>query len=42
MTARQLRIDPLTWDGDEPVIHGPTTTPQPAPWLDGARVERSG
>jgi hypothetical protein len=42
MTARQLRIDPLTWDGDEPAIHGPTTTPQPAPWLDGARVERSG
>jgi GH43 family beta-xylosidase len=35
-TARQLRIDPLTWDGDVPVMHGPTHTPQPAPWMDGA------
>lgn len=33
MSARQLRIDRLTWDGVRPVLHGPTFTPQPAPWL---------
>lgn len=31
MRARLMRIDRLTWDGDMPVIHGPTWTPQPAP-----------
>lgn len=33
MTARQLRIDRLTWQGSRPILHGPTFTPQPAPWL---------
>lgn len=28
MSARQMRIDLLTWDGDIPVIHGPTWTRQ--------------
>lgn len=42
MTARQLRIDRLTWSGETPVLHGPTHTPQPAPWLDGERTERFG
>jgi GH43 family beta-xylosidase len=28
MSARQMRLDRLTWHGDEPVIHGPTWTPQ--------------
>lgn len=32
-TARQLRIDLLTWVNDRPVLHGPTYTPQPALWL---------
>lgn len=32
-TARLLRIDRLNWDGDKPVITGPTWTPQPAPNL---------
>ena len=31
MTARLLRVDRLTWEGDRPVIHGPTWTPQPTP-----------
>jgi GH43 family beta-xylosidase len=33
MTARQLRIDPLTWHNGVPIMHGPTYTPQPAPWV---------
>jgi GH43 family beta-xylosidase len=28
MSARQMRLDRLTWHGNEPVIHGPTWTPQ--------------
>lgn len=32
-TARLMRIDRLTWDGDRPVLHAPTFTPQPIPWL---------
>ena len=28
MSARRMCLDRLTWDGDEPVIHGPTWTPQ--------------
>jgi beta-xylosidase len=28
MTGRLLRVDRLTWDGDKPIIHGPTWTPQ--------------
>lgn len=28
MSARQMRIDLLTWNGDIPVIHGPTWTQQ--------------
>lgn len=28
MSARLMRIDRLSWDGAEPVLHGPTTTPQ--------------
>jgi GH43 family beta-xylosidase len=31
MTARRMCLDRLHWDGDRPVIHGPTSTPQPAP-----------
>ncbi|MDX2163539.1 MAG: glycoside hydrolase family 43 protein [bacterium] len=27
-TARRMHIDPMTWDGDTPVMHGPTDTPQ--------------
>jgi GH43 family beta-xylosidase len=30
-TARRLCIDRLTWDGDRPVLHAPTHTPQPMP-----------
>ncbi|MCC7448942.1 MAG: glycoside hydrolase family 43 protein [Anaerolineae bacterium] len=29
MTARLMRVDRLHWDGDRPVIDGPTYTPQP-------------
>lgn len=35
--GRTMRIDRLRWEGDTPVMDGPTTTPQPAP-----RVEASG
>jgi GH43 family beta-xylosidase len=28
MTARRMCIDPLQWDGDRPVVAGPTWTPQ--------------
>ncbi|MFN8528566.1 MAG: glycoside hydrolase family 43 protein [Anaerolineae bacterium] len=28
-TARRMCIDPLTWDGDTPRLHGPTWTEQP-------------
>lgn len=31
MTARLMRIDRLNWVGDQPIIDGPTWTPQPAP-----------
>jgi GH43 family beta-xylosidase len=31
MTARLMRVDKLTWQGDTPVIEGPTVTPQPLP-----------
>jgi GH43 family beta-xylosidase len=31
MTARLMRIDRLLWEGDHPIIHGPTWTPQPVP-----------
>mgnify|MGYP000179709542 CR=1 FL=1 len=31
MTARLMRIDRLVWDGDVPIIEGPTWTPQPVP-----------
>ncbi len=30
-TDRLMRIDRLTWEGDVPIIHGPTYTPQPTP-----------
>lgn len=30
-TARFPRIDRLAWEGGRPVVHGPTTDPQPAP-----------
>lgn len=30
MTARLMRVDRFTWEGDRPVFHGPTFTPQPA------------
>lgn len=33
MAARLLRMDRLTWDGDRPVMHGPTWTAQPAPMV---------
>jgi hypothetical protein len=29
MTARRMCIDPLYWENDIPVIHGPTWTEQP-------------
>jgi GH43 family beta-xylosidase len=29
MTARRMCIDKLDWVNGEPVIHGPTWTPQP-------------
>jgi GH43 family beta-xylosidase len=29
MTARRMCIDKFTWQGDKPVVHGPTWTPQP-------------
>jgi arabinan endo-1,5-alpha-L-arabinosidase len=29
MTARRMCIDKLDWMNGEPVIHGPTWTPQP-------------
>ena len=29
--GRTLRIDRLRWQGDTPVVDGPTVTPQPAP-----------
>ncbi len=32
-TARRMRIDPLTWDGERPVCSGPTLDPRPAPPL---------
>lgn len=32
MTARLMRVDRLTWDGDRPALHGPTWTPQPLPF----------
>lgn len=28
---RSLWIDPLTFEGDKPVVHGPTASPQPVP-----------
>lgn len=31
LNARVLAIDRLNWEGDQLVVHGPTTTPQPAP-----------
>lgn len=31
MTARLMRVDRLIWEAAQPVIHGPTWTPQPAP-----------
>ena len=30
-SGRTLRIDRLRWEGDTPVVDGPTTIPQPAP-----------
>ena len=33
-TARLMRVDRLTWDGDRPVLHGPTWTPQPVQEVD--------
>ncbi len=33
--GRTLRIDRLRWDGDMPVIDGPTTTPMPVPVVEG-------
>jgi beta-xylosidase len=29
--GRQLWLDEVTWDGDRPVVHGPTSTPQRRP-----------
>jgi beta-xylosidase len=29
--VRSLWIDPLTFDGDKPVVHGPNASPQPVP-----------
>jgi len=34
MSARLMRIDRLTWDGDRPILHAPTYTPQPAAWIN--------
>jgi GH43 family beta-xylosidase len=31
LTARRMCIDRFEWQGDQPVVHGPTWTPQPAP-----------
>jgi beta-xylosidase len=31
VTFRTLNIDPLVWDGDAPVVHGPNRAPQPVP-----------
>ncbi len=36
-TSRQMRIDPLTWDGGGPVSPGPTLDPRPAPPLPAFR-----
>jgi beta-xylosidase len=33
--GRQLWLDRVTWDGDTPVVHGPTATRQPVPALSG-------
>lgn len=33
--GRTLRIDRLRWDGDMPVMDGPTTTPMPVPVIEG-------
>lgn len=33
MTARMMCIDRLTWDGERPMLHAPTHTPQPADWM---------
>lgn len=32
MSARLMRIDRLSWHGAEPVLHGPTITPQSINW----------
>ena len=32
-TSRQMRIDPLTWEGEAPASPGPTLDPRPAPPL---------
>jgi GH43 family beta-xylosidase len=31
MTARRMCVDRLRWDGDMPIVDGPTWTPQPVP-----------
>ncbi len=31
MSARLMRIDRLNWNGEQPIMDGPTWTPQPAP-----------
>ncbi|MBC7869190.1 MAG: family 43 glycosylhydrolase, partial [Chitinophagaceae bacterium] len=33
MTARLMRIDRLRWEGDMPIIDGPTWTSQPSPMI---------
>jgi beta-xylosidase len=34
--GRTLRIDRLRWQGDTPIVEGPTVTPQPAPAISKA------
>jgi GH43 family beta-xylosidase len=41
MNARLMRIDRLLWEGDTPIIKGPTLTPQPAPFITTIEPEQS-
>jgi beta-xylosidase len=37
--GRTLRMDRLVWDGDEPIVKGPTLTRQPAPIVKTKRIK---
>ncbi|MBL8160397.1 MAG: glycoside hydrolase family 43 protein [Anaerolineae bacterium] len=37
-TARQMRMDRLTWHDGRPILRGPTVAPQPALWLNGVQT----